>query len=200
MKDKIYFLTEDEFNAIAQTFRGVFTKPIIERSKFTQKELTLAGELLEMASESFGRHSCNDAPDEWWENWTIDERKAFSKDFEDYNSKGRDYDPDHYEMQDFAVAGFLAYKFGFRRPQVPKIKYLLTNEQVRNDSQLVAQSNSIDSVLNRCIYDGNNFIVYKYINERDPNNVFNKSGWIKQYASIVDRVDGEYPYFVPERD
>lgn len=36
---------------------------------------------------------CNDVPSSLWKGWTKKEKQQFVKEFEDWNSEGRDYDP-----------------------------------------------------------------------------------------------------------
>lgn len=74
----------------------------------TNKELKLAGELLDKASDVYANYGCND-----WEfppDWTLEERRTFVKEYHDYNGSPDDYDPDDLWLGDFQVMAFLAHK------------------------------------------------------------------------------------------
>jgi hypothetical protein len=59
----------------------------------TKKEKILAADLLDMAAEVFGRHGCNDVPEELFEGWSNDEMKKLERD--DLESDGlEDYSAD----------------------------------------------------------------------------------------------------------
>lgn len=110
MSKKMYLISEDEFKALEVTYATIFTNPIKERGSITEKELKLAVKMLDYASDVFGSHCCNDLPEEFWKGWTHDERMEFYRQYEIWNSEGRDYDPEMYRLHDYAVMGFLAHK------------------------------------------------------------------------------------------
>lgn len=68
------------------------------------KERALAAEMLQLASDSYANHGCND-----WEfpkDWTRKERQQFIRDFQEWNG-----DPEEREfLNDFEVMAFLAHK------------------------------------------------------------------------------------------
>lgn len=76
----------------------------------TDKYYKLCAALLEMASNEFSNHGCNDMPDEFFIGWTKEERQQLAKDFEDYNSEGKDYDPNNIHIPDSSLMSFFAHK------------------------------------------------------------------------------------------
>lgn len=76
----------------------------------TQKERELASTMLEMASEVFGNHGCNDMDEDVWDGWTEKQRQKFVKEYHEFNGDPEEYDPDFLELPDYAVMEFLAHK------------------------------------------------------------------------------------------
>jgi len=74
------------------------------------KEKRLAAEMLELASDEFSNHGCNDVDDTLWEDWTLEERKRFVKEFHDYNGDPEEYDPDFLHLGDDVLMGYMAHK------------------------------------------------------------------------------------------
>ena len=74
------------------------------------KQFKLAADLLDIASEEFSNHVCNDIPDEIYRGWTIKERQSFVKEYHEWNGDPKEYDPDHIYLPDWAVMSFLAHK------------------------------------------------------------------------------------------
>jgi len=75
----------------------------------TLKEKQLAAKLLNMASDEFGNHGCNDVADSIYEDWTLEERQQFVKDYCEYNGDPSEYDPEFLHLPDFALMGFMAH-------------------------------------------------------------------------------------------
>lgn len=73
------------------------------------KELKLAAKFLELSSEEFTDHGCNDVSEEYWEGWTIEERQEFVKGYYEYNGDPDVYDPEYLHLPDYAIMGYLAY-------------------------------------------------------------------------------------------
>jgi hypothetical protein len=199
--ERMHLISDDDlhemfYHTLGTPTRFIYEKVLKQHAPLNKKEQMLAAKLLEYASEVFGSHSCNDLPEEFWEGWTQEERIALYKEYEQWNSGGADYQDGWTITMDWMAMGFMAYKLGYIRPPVPPVKMLLTNEEVRGNSQLVEQHNQKDAVRHRCLYDGENFLVYKHeVNDGVP-------GWRLVFSNIVDRdrlEDGEYPDFVPER-
>jgi hypothetical protein len=74
----------------------------------TEKERAVAAQLLEMASEEFGNHGCND-----WDfpkGWTKEEKIAFCKEYHEWNGDPEDFDPNFLHLPDYAVMSFMADK------------------------------------------------------------------------------------------
>lgn len=70
----------------------------------------LAGRFLKLAADKFSDHICNDVSDKIWEGWSLEERKQFVKEYEDWNSKGEDYREGWFHLPDFAIMAYLAHK------------------------------------------------------------------------------------------
>ena len=52
----------------------------------SKKELALAAKMLELASDQFSNHGCNDVDGNVYDGWTLEERQQFVKDFHEWNS------------------------------------------------------------------------------------------------------------------
>jgi len=76
----------------------------------TDKEKILASYFLNLASDEFGNHGCNDVEQSVWNNWTIEERQQFVKEFHEYNGDPEEYDPNFLYLPDFVLMGFLSHK------------------------------------------------------------------------------------------
>ena len=73
-------------------------------------EKKLASELLEMASNEFGNHGCNDVDESIYDGWSIDERRRFVKEFHEWNGDPEEYDENFLHLQDFSLMNFMAHK------------------------------------------------------------------------------------------
>lgn len=71
-------------------------------------ERKLAAILLEMASNHFGNHGCNDFPLEKY--LTPEEQQMLTKQYHEWNGDPEEYNPDRPMSLDFALMGFLAAK------------------------------------------------------------------------------------------
>jgi hypothetical protein len=71
-----------------------------------RKWLRLAGDMLEMASEKFGNHGCNDwdFPDDW----TAEDRQGLASAMHEANGDPENYEPDNIHLPDWWVMAFLA--------------------------------------------------------------------------------------------
>jgi hypothetical protein len=69
----------------------------------------LAAVLLEMASDEFANHGCNDVEESLFKDWTIEERKKLVYDFEKWNSGYENYEPDHLHIPDYALMLFFSH-------------------------------------------------------------------------------------------
>jgi hypothetical protein len=45
----------------------------------TDKEILLISKLLELAGDEFSNHTCNDVPDDWFKDWTKEEKMKLDK-------------------------------------------------------------------------------------------------------------------------
>ena len=70
------------------------------------KWLAVAAEMLELASDEFSNHGCNDwdFPDDW----TIDERRELVRAIYQDNGDPQNFDPDRLCAMDYQVMRFLA--------------------------------------------------------------------------------------------
>jgi hypothetical protein len=75
-----------------------------------KKEKELAAKMLDLASDEFGNHTCNDLPNSVWKGWTKEERQKFVKAFHKWNGDPEEYDPNFLHMSDSSVMSFLAAK------------------------------------------------------------------------------------------
>jgi hypothetical protein len=78
--------------------------------KMTENEIKLASYFLELASEEFGNHGCNDVDESVFESWSLDERRNFVKEFHEYNGDPNEYDENFLHLPDFCIMSFLAHK------------------------------------------------------------------------------------------
>lgn len=76
----------------------------------TKKEINLTIHFLKEASEELSNNGCNDVDEKVWEGWTKKERKAFVKEYHEWNGNPGEYQEEHLHLPDFAIADFLAYK------------------------------------------------------------------------------------------
>lgn len=74
------------------------------------KEEMLAAKMLDLASDEFSNHGCNDVEESVYEGWTLDERKQFVKEFWEWNGSPEDYDEKFLHLQDHSIMAFLAFK------------------------------------------------------------------------------------------
>ena len=74
------------------------------------KEKQLAAKMLELASEQFSNHGCNEVEDSVYDGWTIEERKGFVKNFHDWNGDPEDYDEDFLHIGDSTLMAYFADK------------------------------------------------------------------------------------------
>jgi len=76
----------------------------------TQNEKILAVNFLNLASEEFSNHGCNDVDEKYFKNWSIKERQQFVKEYYDWNGDPENYDPEFLHLPDFCIFSFLAHK------------------------------------------------------------------------------------------
>lgn len=76
----------------------------------TYKERKLAADLLRLAADKFSNNICNDIDDELFEGWTTEEKQQLAKDYEDWNSDGRDYEEGDEICEDWIAMLAMAYK------------------------------------------------------------------------------------------
>ena len=76
----------------------------------TKKELALASKMLELASEKFGNHGCNDVDNDVYKGWTTEERQDFVKQFHEWNGDPEEYNETHLRLPDFCLMDILAAK------------------------------------------------------------------------------------------
>lgn len=78
----------------------------------TDREKHLVAILLDIASNEFSNHGCNDMPENSFLNWTIEEKQALVKELYDFNGNPQDYDPHDLHMlnEDSILMEFFASK------------------------------------------------------------------------------------------
>ena len=81
----------------------------------TTKENQLAAEMLELASDTFSNHGCNDVEDSVYEGWTLEERQQFVKEYYEWNGDPENYSPTHLHIGDSSIMRFLAYKLSNKK-------------------------------------------------------------------------------------
>ena len=75
-----------------------------------KKEIDLLCHFLELASNGFGNKGCNDVEEEVWNNWSLEERKEFVKEFHNWNGDPEEYNEEYLHIPDFAIISFLKNK------------------------------------------------------------------------------------------
>lgn len=76
----------------------------------TQKEKELTAKMLELASNEFSNHGCNDVEDSVYEGWTLEERRQFVKEFHEWNGDPEEYNENFLHLGDSTLMSFLGYK------------------------------------------------------------------------------------------
>ena len=76
----------------------------------TEKEIKLAADLLLLASDQFANHGCNDMPDEYFKDWTLEERQTLVRQYWEWNGTPQEYDPEFLHIGDSFLMYFLAEK------------------------------------------------------------------------------------------
>lgn len=76
----------------------------------TEKEIKLAADLLLLASDQFANHGCNDMPDEYFKDWTLEERQTLVRQYWEWNGTPQEYNPDFLHIGDSFLMYFLAEK------------------------------------------------------------------------------------------
>ena len=75
-----------------------------------EKEFKLAAKMLDLASDEFSNHGCNDVEDSVYEGWTIEERRAFVKEFHEWNGDPEEYNENFLHLGDSTIMSFLSAK------------------------------------------------------------------------------------------
>ena len=98
------------FRALRLTFRVWLGVSVLIKMTLNTKEKQLAAKMLEMASDEFSNHGCNDIEDSVYEGWTLEERQQFVKEFHEWNGDPENFDKDWLHLGDSTIMSFLAYK------------------------------------------------------------------------------------------
>ena len=77
-------------------------------SELNEKEMKLAGEMLNQYSDFLSNRCCNDF--DFPDNWTDEEKTKFTKEYHDWNGDPEEYEKGNVLHTDFCVSMFLAYK------------------------------------------------------------------------------------------
>jgi hypothetical protein len=81
--------------------------------KISKKELALAAKMLELASDQFSNHGCNDVEENVYDGWTLEERQEFVKDFHKWNGDPEEYEETFLHLGDSTIMSFLAAKLEY---------------------------------------------------------------------------------------
>ena len=76
----------------------------------SKKELALAAKMLELASDQFSNHGCNDVDENVYDTWTLEERQRFVKEFHEWNGDPEEYEETFLHLGDSTIMSFLAAK------------------------------------------------------------------------------------------
>jgi hypothetical protein len=76
----------------------------------SKKELALAAKMLELASDQFSNHGCNDVDENVYAGWTLEERQQFVKEFHEWNGDPEEYEETFLHLGDSTIMSFLAAK------------------------------------------------------------------------------------------
>ena len=76
----------------------------------SKKELALAAKMLELASDTFSNHGCNDVDENVYDGWTLEERQQFVKEFHEWNGDPEEYEETFLHLGDSTIMSFLAAK------------------------------------------------------------------------------------------
>ena len=76
----------------------------------SKKELALAAKMLELASDQFSNHGCNDVDENVYDGWTLEERQQFVKEFHEWNGDPEEYEETFLHLGDSTIMSFLAAK------------------------------------------------------------------------------------------
>ena len=76
----------------------------------SKKELALAAKMLELASDQFSNHGCNDVDENVYDGWTLEERQQFVKEFHEWNGDLEEYEETFLHLGDSTIMSFLAAK------------------------------------------------------------------------------------------
>ncbi len=79
----------------------------------TINEFKLAAHFLNIASDVFSCHGCNDVPEKLYDGWTIEERRQFVKEYYDWCDEPEEYDENNLHIGDDALMCYLAYKLTY---------------------------------------------------------------------------------------
>jgi len=80
----------------------------------TEKEVKLLVYLLTMARDKFDTNICNYLNDEVYSDWSEEEKIALVKKYEDFNSKGKDFDPKDISLLNIDWAMFDYFQMVFK--------------------------------------------------------------------------------------
>ena len=75
----------------------------------TKKQLLLAAKMLELASDQFTNHGCNDVEESIFNDWTLEEKEEFAKEYFEWNGDEHE-NRNHLHIGDSEIMSFLAAK------------------------------------------------------------------------------------------
>lgn len=72
------------------------------------KEKSLAANLLNIASDEFGNHGCNDVSEQVFKDWSLNERQKFVKEFHEWNGDPDEYNENFLHIPDLCINGLFS--------------------------------------------------------------------------------------------
>ena len=72
------------------------------------KEKELLAKLVDIASDEFVNHGCNDVEDSFFDGWTIEERQNLFQEYYEWDGGPEGYNNHFFHLEDYAIMRFLA--------------------------------------------------------------------------------------------
>jgi hypothetical protein len=75
-----------------------------------KKEKELAAKMLDLASEQFSNHGCDEVEESVYDGWTREERLQFVKEFHEWNGDPEEFSEDMLHLGDSTLMAYFASK------------------------------------------------------------------------------------------
>ncbi len=76
----------------------------------TKKEKALTAHLLNLSSDEFSNHGCNDVSESVFKDWTLEERQELVKGYHEWNGDPEEYSETFLDLGDSMLMSYLASK------------------------------------------------------------------------------------------